>query len=236
MKKMLPFLLCLISFKYLGGQELSAKQLLEKAINYHDPKGEWRQFKAHFFVSSESPERSLRKSKIELDFLNSYFNLEVEQDGNTLTSILDKGDCILKLNGQEKISEADQNNYRLNCDRAVFYKNYYTYLYGLPMKLKDPGTLLDPEVRKKNIDGKEYWVLKVSYEKNVGGDTWYFFFDQKTYALKQYQFYHDESKNDGEYILLEDELIVEGIKMPKNRSWYYNSNDQFLGVDRLSIN
>ena len=236
MKKTLLFLLCLISFKHLNGQELSASQLLEKSINYHDPQAKWNQFKARFVVTSESPKRSLRKSIIDLDFLNSYFNLEVNQDGNTLTSTLDKGDCMLKFNGERNISEADQKKYRLDCDRAVFYKNYYTYLYGLPMKLKDPGTLLDPEVRKKKINGKEYWTLKVTYDENVGGDTWYFFFDLKTFALKQYQFYHDETKNDGEYILLEDQLIVEGIRMPKNRSWYYNANDQFLGIDRLSNN
>lgn len=236
MKNTLLFLLCLISFKPLVAQEISAVQLLEKSINYHDPQAKWDQFKAGFVVTSESPKRPLRKSKIELDFLNSYFNLEVNQDGNTLTSTLDKGDCTLKLNGKEDISEAERKKYRLDCDRAVFYKNYYTYLYGLPMKLKDPGTLLDPKVRTKVIDGKEHWTLKVTYEENVGGDTWYFFFDKETFALKQYQFYHDETKKDGEYILLEDEILVEGIKMPKNRSWYYNANDAFLGVDRLSNN
>ena len=47
-----------------------------------------------------------------------------------------------------------------------------------------------------------------------------FLFDKKTFALKQYQFFHDELKNDGEYIILEDEIIVGGIKMPKNRSWF----------------
>jgi hypothetical protein len=35
---------------------------------------------------------------------------------------------------------------------------------------------------------------------------------------------------------LEGELDVNGIKMPKDRSWYYNSNDQFLGIDRLTNN
>ena len=57
----------------------------------------------------------------------------------------------------------------------------------------------------------------------------------QTFALKRYQFFHDESKNDGEYILLNDEILVEGIKMPKNRSWYFNSNDKFLATDRLSV-
>ena len=36
--------------------------------------------------------------------------------------------------------------------------------------------------------------------------------------------------------VIEDELVVGGIKMPKNRSWFLNSNNKFLGIDRLSIN
>jgi hypothetical protein len=33
---------------------------------------------------------------------------------------------------------------------------------------------------------------------------------------------------------LEDEINIAGIKMPKNRSWYYNSDDTFLGKDILT--
>ena len=94
--------------------------------------------------------------------------------------------------------------------------------------------LIDPQVIEKVVDGISYWVLKVTYEPEVGSDTWYFYFDQKTYALKRYQFFHDESLNDGEYIILEDELEIAGIRMPKDRSWFYNSDNTYLGKDTLS--
>ena len=48
--------------------------------------------------------------------------------------------------------------------------------------------------------------------------------------------YHDESKNDGEYILLSGLEDINGIQMPKKRDWYYNSNDKFLGSDLLIPN
>ena len=65
-------------------------------------------------------------------------------------------------------------------NRGSMMKDYYTYLYGLPMKLKDPGTIVDPKVTKKRFKGKRYLVLKVSYDQEVGKDTWYFYFDQST--------------------------------------------------------
>ena len=38
---------------------------------------------------------------------------------------------------------------RFNCERTTKMRNYYVYLYGLPMKLKDPGTKIDPRRLQK---------------------------------------------------------------------------------------
>ncbi|MDA8877468.1 DUF6503 family protein [Flavobacteriaceae bacterium] len=234
MNKVIFFLFYLFGLQWVAAQEFEGSELLDKAIAYHDPQSKWKTFKGDFTVTMETPNRPLRKSNIRIDFPASFFKLEVQQQGNTLVSTLDNEACHLTFNGATDFSESIQKEYRFDCERANFYKNYYTYLYGLPMKLKNPGTLINSKVNKERIDGKAYWVLKVNYREEVGTDTWYFYFDQNTYALKRYQFYHDESKNDGEYIVLEGELDINGIKMPKNRSWYYNSNDQFLGIDRLT--
>ena len=47
------------------------------------------------------------------------------------------------------------------------------------------------------------------------------------------QFFREESKNDGEYILLTGEETISGIKMPKNRAWYMNKDNKYLGTDIL---
>ena len=73
----------------------------------------------------------------------------------------------------------------------------------------------------------------MSYDETVGKDTWYFYFDKNDYRLRHYQFYHDEANNDGEYILLSEEAVVQGIKMPKVRAWYTNGDDRYLGTDVL---
>ena len=103
------------------------------------------------------------------------------------------------------------------------------------MKLKDAGTIIHEKVVLKKFKGKDYLVLKASYEKEVGEDTWYFYFDSTTYAMEVYQFYHEEEKNDGEFILLSGLDTVNGIKMPKNRAWYFNKGEKYLGTDFLSV-
>ncbi|MDB4303987.1 DUF6503 family protein, partial [Desulfosarcina sp.] len=79
----------------------------------------------------------------------------------------------------------------------------------------------------------DYLVLKATYDETVGSDIWYFYFDPETYAIEVYQFFHDESKNDGEYILLTEKETISNIKIPKNRAWYTNKEDKLLGTDIL---
>jgi len=52
--------------------------------------------------------------------------------------------------------------------------------------------------------------------------------------MEVYQFFHEEGKNDGEYILLSGMEEINGIKMPKTREWYYNKDDKYLGTDILT--
>lgn len=216
------------------GQQLTGDQLLDKAMEYHDPNDNWSAFKGNLSITMTTPDGKERVSAITLNLPKEYFQAISEKDGVILKQVLDKGECRLTLNGSATISEANQKKHKLTCERANMFKNYYTYLYGLPMKLKDEGTIIASKTEKRTFKGKEYLVLKATYEKEVGEDIWYFYFDPETYAMEVYQFFHDESKNDGEYILLTSEEEVSGIKMPKTRAWYYNKDDTYLGTDVLT--
>ena len=230
------FFVCLASLiSFLSfGQELTGSQLLQRAIEYHDPNDNWSSFKGNLGITMSTPDGKKRVSDITLNLPMEYFQVSSTKDEVMLQQTLDKGECELKLNGSTDISEEDKKTHRLTCERANMYKNYYTYLYGLPMKLKDPGTIVDSKTEKKTFKGKEYLVLRATYEKEVGGDIWYFYFDPENYAMEVYQFFRDESKPDGEYILLTGEEEISGIKMPKNRAWYYNKDDKYLGTDVLT--
>ena len=214
-------------------QEMTGNELLERAIAFHDPENNWSTFRGKMLIEMENPKSSMRSTVVEMKLPNNYFKTTVTKDNYVIESELNNNDCTLKLNGSTSIFPKIKDSLNISCDRAKMMKNYYTYLYGLPMKLKDPGTIIDNKVIKKTFKGKEYLVLKATYDEEVGNDTWYFYFDPKTYAMEVYQFFHDESKNDGEYILLSELITVNGIKIPKVRKWYYNKGDVFLATDDL---
>ena len=232
MKKLLTltiFFTSLISFS----QELTGKQLLEKAIAFHDPNGNWKTFKGELFVTMEIPNSSPRKSRIRINLPEQYFLVKAVKDTIVTEYAIHKGDCSMAINGNTNPSEVLKKKHGLSCERANLYKNYYTYLYGLPMKLKDKGTIIDEKVERKTFKGKEYLVLKATYSKEVVKDIWYFYFNPETYAMEVYQFFK-EAKESGEYILLSGLETINDIKMPKNRAWYYNKDNGYLGTDILS--
>lgn len=223
---------CLVSAP-LSAQQLTGDQLLDKAIAYHDPNGNWVSFEGSMNVTMETPTASPRMSAIKWNLPQEYFSVTATKDSIQTTYTIDKGKC------QTSITDSIPGK-RTPCETAQLYKNYYTYLYGLPMKLKDPGTHISEEVEKRSFKGTDYYVLKVTYDAAVGTDVWFFYFNPETYAMEVYQFFKGdptgEGKNTGEYILLTEEVTINGIKFPKDRAWYYNKDDKFLGVDLLQIN
>lgn len=231
-KRSILFLFIVFSISGFS-QNLTGEQLLEKAIAYHDPNSNWETFKGNLNITMEIPEKPNRDSEIVIDLPNEFFSVKSKVNDTISEYIIDKDSITMVFMGDNNPSEDILKTQRLSKKRAKLYQNYYTYLYGLPMKLKDPGTIIHDKVESKTFKEKTYWVLKATYDKTVGKDTWYFYFNKDTYAMEVYQFYHDESKNDGEYILLSEEETINGIKMPKIRAWYVNKDDKLLGTDIL---
>jgi len=238
MKLIISLLFISLSFT-ASTQNISANQLLEKVIKYHDPNGIWESFNETFTVVMTTPDAPKRTSVISINLPSEYFSVKATKDTVTTTYTLDKVNCKMFYN-EKALDSTKAKEKNMSCDRATLYKNYYTYLYGLPMKLKDTGTNLNEKVEKRTFKGKEYLVLKVTYDEAVGSDVWYFYFNTKTYAMEIYQFFktddHGKEKRDtGEYILLSEEALVNGIRMPKIRAWYYNKDDKYLGTDTLKL-
>ncbi len=215
-------------------QTFSSEQLLAKSIQYHDPGGKWDQFKGTLHFDQINPTRVSQSTRtVSIDRSLDLFRFEQELNGTHITREFNNGQCINMINGSASFSEEDEKNHRLTCERAEMYRDYYTYLYGLPMKLRDPGTFIDPVVQEDSFRGKPCYSIRVKYDPEVGKDTWDFFFDRNSFALIGYRFYHDVSANDGEYITLHGEEVIGGIRIPKNRYWYMNKDDRYLGADIL---
>jgi len=163
----------------------AAIQLLDKSIAYHDPNDRWEKWSPELSFTVLYPGKSDAKRFVYYDNKKGSFLFRAEYAEGDLVYQVEKGTSAKALwNDSEEVPEKMAKQYRIAKDRALMYRNYYTYLYGMPMKLKDPGTKIHPDVTKVTKLGIEYNKIKVTYEESVGKDTWYFYFDPNTNALQ----------------------------------------------------
>lgn len=215
---------------------MTAADVLSKSIQYHDPNNTWATARHQFNLYEGRADRGYRITDIVYDEMNAYYSIHQRRDRNLITQTIDKDSFSFEVNGKTNLSEEVLKEYRLNTERSQRIKNYYTYLWGLPMKLKDNGTILGDVVREVDFFGERLIEIRVTYMQEVGHDIWYFYFDPGTYAMSGYRFYHDEKANDGEYILLEGEAKVGAMRLPAKRAWYTHKNSRFLGRDEILNN
>ena len=236
MQRFIPiFGLLLLSFCQSSQEtkQETGSSLLQKSIAYHDPEDNWQRFKARLYLIHTDTTGKGTPFEVEIDNNTGYFSHISHKDGKEIVKgISPEGTAFFLIDGREGISEEEREKYRLTPESAEGTRNFYLHLYGLPMKLTDSGTLVSDSVYNEHFHGEDYQVMQISYDPAVGKDAWSFYFNPKTAAMEAYSFHWGEPEA-GEYVLLEEEIVVNGIKIPKVRKWYFTKEDQYLGTDAL---
>ncbi|WP_075352407.1 DUF6503 family protein [Algoriphagus marinus] len=193
--------------------QLSGPELIRKSIEFHDPNQLWPKLKATFkFIDSLPAPRESRSYSV--SFEN---NLSKMVYRNTTLNYIVWNDSVQVFQGE------------IDNEQAIRMRNYYTYLWGLPMKLRDPATQIDQEVKREELNGNSYLVVRVPYEKDI----WYFYINPESFRMEAYKFYQDEPNQKGEIIYLDGLIEFKGLKIPANRTWYRTETPEFLGTDKL---
>lgn len=218
----------------------AAQELLARSIAHHDPDGAWDRGGLRLELFEERPDGSDRETVVTFgpadDRQGQSFGLRWAVDGEVREGRLqgNSGEtCLWTVDGSADIPDRKREELGLTCERLAWLRDYYAYLWGMPMKLRDPGTRLGPEVTETTFDGSPVLAVRVDYDPSVGGDSWDFFFDPDTAALVGYRFFHDRAANDGEWIPLAGEVEGAGLVLPAERTWYTNRDDRLLGTDSL---
>ncbi len=212
---------------------LSGREVVDRSIQYHDTTDSWHSGRFKFTLNESRPGAPYRITQLEIDNGRDAFTMERIQGKEHSFRHSGPEGCTVLINGEEIPFIEAESIETLKCRENGRYRNYYTYVWGLPMKLKDPGTIIEPSVVQRDFMGKSLLEVKVNYEEGVGTDEWYFYFDPESFALRGYRFYHDPILGDGEYISLEGEAEIGNLRLPAKRSWYLHQGNRYLGTDEI---
>ncbi len=209
----LPSLLILFSCQ--DPEPKDASEVLDRSIMYHDPDGKWKDFSYELDFVAHLPDSTKPATTIQMDHPKQLFRYIRYSDSTNLGMV---GDSCFAV-GRDSV----------DCFPIKRTRDYWTYLWGLPMKLKDQGTELDPVFKDTAFEGIPAYRIKVKYPREV----YYFSIDKESYKLIGEEFYVDEKKNIGERMIRNGEVNVDGIKLPKTRAWYNTHDSLYLATDEL---
>lgn len=206
--------LALVAVTLVVAAQPTVDEIVAKSIKYHDPNGEWGSLNTTLYFAEQRPDAAERYATIQLDNTRSF--MRIDRNNEEIYEALSEDCTVIKGDGDKK--------------RGLRLRNYYLYLWGLPMKLLDEGTPFDRTVVEDTVEGIACYIVRVVYEK----DTWYFSIDRESGRLVQYKFYQDEEETKGELIKLADEISVGQMRIPQKRSWYTIPENKLLGTDVLT--
>jgi len=212
--------------------QLTAEQLIDRSIQYHDPQGLLEQAETTLHFIESRPNSSDSKTTVVLNPWKEEFKLIRKAEEKEIVTSLNEGVYSYTVAGVSPTPK-EVSSFRLDDRRSDVMRTYYHYLWYMPMKLLDPSTIIDPDTKQTDFFGRQALQIRVTYDPTVGKDIWYFYFDPDSYALIGYRFYHNESVNDGEYIIFEGEEVHQSVRIPKSRTWYTHKDDRLLGTDVL---
>lgn len=227
---------------YSGNEAPTGAELIDRSIAHHDPNGVWNTHRIRLAVSTVYSEEfaashnRLPTAEVELLLAPGHgeFHYTKRTGGDLIEIGLVDGEGTLSVNGSTDVSDAEKA--RLNIAGPELYRDYGEYVYLMPMKLRDAGTIVAPQTEVVAFEGRRVLSVTVTYDPTVGEHTWHFYFDPDTYALVGCRFYREDPAKDGEYITFEGEIVDEasGLRLPKTRAWYYNKNGTHLGTDDVT--
>ncbi|MFY0687535.1 MAG: hypothetical protein JXQ90_10245 [Cyclobacteriaceae bacterium] len=202
-----------IAFVQCSEQVIDSTYIVSQTVAYHDPTGQWSTISTALFFEESRPDGSIRETSVMIDNSSGFFQMD---RGNGQSGSLSQNEC--KVLGDS-----------ITCDRLTTMRNYYTYLWGLPMKLMDTPDLLDQNFSEDEFEGRSCYIVKVVYEK----DTWEYFIAKDNFKMIAYKFIKNDGSGNGEVIKLEGQMLIGNMRIPQRRSWYTIPENKYLGTDKL---
>lgn len=218
-----------------GGPDggLDAEIVLDLAIAFHDPEGLWGSGTFAFTIEEIRPGRAPSRSRLELANGERRFELETETGGRRLVLRVDGDDVTVRSDGEPVIDAAVLESLDATASEVRQLRDRYLFIYGLPMKLRDPGTLLASVARRTTFRGRGALELRVSYEPDVGSDRWSFFVDPLDYSLLGGRVEHAVRTVDDETIVFDGLVEIDGLRLPRTRRRTASLDGGELGTETI---
>ena len=216
----------------LHGQK--ALDILQKAIAYHDPHGNWDNFNGkmqHLTIFSMG---YIVKETIELDRSRDYYCSTASQDFGKVIRGMDGDKIFFSVNDKAPESEEVIQNWSLTADGIAFFKEQHTCHFGLLMHILKTGMVLAEEAETVEFDGRTCYALKFTGKTDQVIHPYYTGY--RTLYIDKYNFeLRGVQGKVGDYdpysYYFSSYIEVDGIKVPHSRVFIRDDGYSFTSVN-----
>ncbi|MCO6475229.1 MAG: hypothetical protein J5I94_01340 [Phaeodactylibacter sp.] len=209
---------------------LSAGEVLQRSMQFHDPQGRWPSAALHFIIAEPRVENPGRLSEVFLNNPGNTFSIKRQYENVSVVRGILQDSCYslvdsVLVNPQDT---ATIRLHRLECERTQGYRAFYKLLNGMPMSLHVPEVQLLPEVAEDSIGGRTALRIAARFNNPIIGEEWFIYFAPDNYQLLGYGY---AAEGAGEILRLDGMVEVSGMKLPRMRHWYNRIDGAYLGSD-----
>ena len=194
----------------------SSEEIISKSIEFHDPHQAWNKFRATFHFDSrfaiadypiESLEVSINVPENYLRYHNRSRKIDLSYQGDS---------CFV-------------HSMAGNCETYRWTQNFYTYIWGLPMKLQDPGVFPKKGFTRLHFNEIPCYAVQVHYE----AENFEFYFDSLDFQLRGFRFIKNDGSGKGELITADGLLEFDGIRFPRKKTYCSLPDSAFGGTNEV---
>ena len=209
----------------------SGKDLLEKSIQKHDPKGEWKQAEFTLRIQEPRTQNPDRFSEVYLNNQNNAFSLKRNRDHQIATYAVNaNGSTTVLLNDEVVQDSLRINQFMLQPTRVQSYQEFYLMLLGLPMSLNEETIAEIGEVSEITFNEKEAYSVLLQLKKPVFSILWKVYISKNDFSLLGVDLISETNPNTGERLYFDKIIDIGSIQIPRIRHWY-DWNGTYNGTD-----
>lgn len=202
---------------------LSAEEIHEKCIQYHDPTGVWDTYKGKMHHVTVFARNYVVTETIEFDKPNNYYLSTAFQDFGIIKRGMDKGKHFFSLNDDTIVSQQIKDNWGLSKEGINRFKNQHLGHFGMPMLLKTAGMTITKNAEIVKFDGRDCYALTFTGVPGKVIDpifeaTMTLHIDHTSFCLRGYYWiFNENAKFTAVY---SGEIAINGLKIPHIISLY----------------
>lgn len=217
----------------------SGAEVVARSIEYHDPKGNWALLDLSILRETrfiQDGEERINQMPFRLQPGTGYFGARPTHDDIAYLLAVQADTCYGMVENPLLGAEYELYERFLGCEGAIGMRNFFWYILGLPMKLADPGTIIEEEVQNVRLNEQDYWKVTVNYEPEAGEEVWFFYFDPSTFRLDVAEFYtRGATDGAGERIYFKEYTRLKKVRLPQQLSWHTMPGEEWLADDRYTF-